>query len=141
MRFQPGHKLARGGKRDGAGRPKKDHAEVEAAATQIAWNYINASVKPVLHTYFQFAHGRLINKYGSLGGDGGTGVVGQEFEADPATTRHFIDKIAPTIDGQTQDKPSAIQVIVEGPAIYNGNGNHAPTPGSRNGRAILIGGE
>ena len=90
MPFQKGNKLSPGGKKGGkGGRPSKEKKEIQKAAAEIAREYIERSIKPVLHTYFQLAHGRLVNKYHE------GQVVNQEFEADAPTTRHFIDKLMP----------------------------------------------
>lgn len=91
MPFEPGNKLGKGGARVRAGRKNNQHKAIQKAARQIAREYIEASVKPVMMTYFQLAHGRLVNKYHE------GKIIGQEFEADAATTRHFIDKILPTV--------------------------------------------
>ena len=91
MPFQPGNKLTARRKNHNGGRPSKQRKEIQKAAREIARQYIDASVKPVMQTYFQLAHGRLVNKYHE------GKIIGQEFEADAATTRHFIDKILPTV--------------------------------------------
>src|SRR5688500_10214878 len=91
MPFQPGNKLTVRRRNSRGGRPSKQRKEIQKAAREIARQYIDASVKPVMQTYFQLAHGRLVNKYHE------GKIVGQEFEADAATTRHFIDKILPTV--------------------------------------------
>jgi hypothetical protein len=91
MPFQPGNKLTARRKNHNGGRPSNQKKEIQKAAREIARQYIDASVKPVMQTYFQLAHGRLVNKYHE------GKIVGQEFEADAATTRHFIDKILPTV--------------------------------------------
>lgn len=100
--FEPGNKLAKGGKRAGAGRPPKAQQEIKKAAAQIARDYIERSVKPVMHTYFQLAHGRMVNKWHE------GQIVGQEFEADAPTTRHFIDKLLP----DEQNEPQAPHITV-----------------------------
>jgi hypothetical protein len=91
MKFEPGNQLAKRRKTRAGGRPSNQSKKVQKAALEIAREYIEASVKPVMMTYFQLAHGRLVNKYHE------GKIVGQEFEADAATTRHFIDKILPTV--------------------------------------------
>lgn len=80
---------APGGKRKGAGRKRKQVVQIQKAAAVIAREYIEACVKPVMATYFQLAHGRLVNQYHE------GKIIGQEFEADPGTTRHFVDKLLP----------------------------------------------
>lgn len=130
MRFEKGNKLAKGGKRPGAGRPKQVTSanEIKKRAAEIARDYIEASVKPVMATYFQLAHGRMVNKWH----DGK--IVGAEFEADASTTRHFVDKLLPDeINAQTQNRPIQVNVIIE-----SGLGTESPG----NGRPVLvIGGE
>lgn len=134
-RFKKGNKLAKGGRRKGAGRKPDNFVQVQKAAADIAREYIEASVKPVMHTYFQLAHGRLVNKYHE------GQIVGQEFEADAPTTRHFIDKLLPEIKPDGATRPIAIQVIVEegrGVSVNgNANGNGASAKGARNGGPIL----
>lgn len=89
-KFQKGHKFAKGGKRNPpGGRPTKEQKEIERKAADLAREYIERSVKPVMHSYFQLAHGRLVNKYHE-----GV-IIGQEFEVDAPTTRHFVDKLVP----------------------------------------------
>ena len=86
------------------GRKKGD--PVQRAAKEIARAYIEASVKPVLATYFQLAHGRIVNKWHE------GKIVGQEFEADAGTTRHFIDKLLPDEHDKTpQQGNTVIQFI------------------------------
>src|SRR4029453_6860639 len=90
MRFQKGNKAGQGGLRNPpGGRPTKEQQEIKKAAAEIARDYIERSVKPVMHTYFQLAHGRLVNKWHE------GQIAGQEFEAAPATTRHCVNKILP----------------------------------------------
>ena len=96
MPFQVGNTY--GGKRENSGRPPKIKKEIEKAAAEIAREFINRSVKPVMATYFQLAHGRIVNKWHE--GE----IVGKEFEADAATTRHFVDKLLP--DEQAHQIPS-----------------------------------
>jgi hypothetical protein len=97
MPFEKGNKLGKGGPR-GGGRPSKTKQEIKRAAAEIARDYIEASVKPVVQTYFQLAHGRLVNKWHE------GKIAGQEFEADAATTRHFIDKLLPDFYGKDPPK-------------------------------------
>ena len=101
-----------GGARPGAGRPKKAYIETKKAAKDIARAYIEASIKPVLHTYFQLAHGRMVNKYHE------GKVVGQEFEADAPTTRHFIDKVLPEEKdkGEKDNRPLVWNIVLQGSA-------------------------
>jgi len=85
-----------GGAKPGAGRKKGTQAKIEKAASEIAREFIESNVRAVLDTY--------------LGLASGTG----KFGIDPPTTRHFVDKLIPEIDGKENQRPIAIQVIVEG---------------------------
>ena len=102
--FVNGNKAGKGGKRRGAGRKSKEVVQIKKAAAEVAREYIEASVKPVISTYFQLAHGRLVNKWHE------GQIVGQEFEADPATTRHFIDKLLPDEQADSQ-RPLQINFV------------------------------
>jgi len=84
-----------GGNRGGGRRPKKV-VDIQKAASEIAREFIESNVRAVLDTY--------------LGLASGTG----KFGIDPPTTRHFVDKLIPEIDGKENQRPIAIQVIVEG---------------------------
>jgi len=131
MPFKAGEKLpGQGGYRANAGRPKKQEADIRQAAAVLARQYIDTSVKPVMHTYFQLAHGRLVNKYHE------GKIVGQEFEADAATTRHFVDKLLP--DDKELDSGQTINILIAPQASQQ--------PGSEsefrtNGLQIRVGGD
>lgn len=90
-KFQKGHKLAKGGKRPGAGRKSKKRKEIEATAEELARKYIEKALKPVLNAYIQFAKGRKVKHRHRETGD----VLWTEFEAEPKVTCHFIDKLLP----------------------------------------------
>jgi hypothetical protein len=128
MPFQVGNTY--GGKRENSGRPPKIKKEIEKAAAEIAREFINRSVKPVMATYFQLAHGRLVNKYHE-----GL-IVGQEFEADAPTTRHFVDKLLP--DEQQTQNPSNLTILIAQATIQR----HNPEAGLRSDSLqILVSGD
>lgn len=86
--FGKGNKIAPGGKRKGAGRKRKDHHEVIARAELIAKDYIETKLKPILDQYITLARGRWVQHYNQQTG----AKTYREFEVDPATLRHFVDK-------------------------------------------------
>jgi hypothetical protein len=139
--FEPGNKLAKGGKRKNAGRPPKNRAEVKKAAQVIAREFIEENVKPVLDNYLKLAKGYYETRYTQ------EGQAYEVFVPDGPTTRHFVDKLLPEIKSDDSTRPIAIQVVIEAPPIVaiNGNGHangHDVTASSEgNGRAILIGSE
>lgn len=88
MPFQPGHKLAKGGKRPGAGRPRLEAAEIKKTAAELARAYLDKHGARVMETYIQLATKGL----------------------DPATTRHAVDKLIP--DGFTQNQGQGFNVFI-----------------------------
>jgi len=101
-KFQPGHKLAKGGKREGAGRKRKDHEAVELAAAVVARKFIEANVKPVLDNYLKLAQGYTETRYTA------EGQAYQVFVPDGPTTRHFVDKLLP--DEKHEPQPSTFNI-------------------------------
>jgi hypothetical protein len=126
MPFQVGNTY--GGKRKNSGRPPKIKKEIQKAAAEIAREYINRSVKPVMATYFQLAHGRIVNKWHE------GKIVGEEFEADAATTRHFVDKLLP--DEQARQIPSSLTILIAQATIQRHNPESELRPDSLQ---ILVG--
>lgn len=121
-RFQPGHKLAKGGKREGAGRPKKGTLPAKKAAAQIVREIIESSAQKLSKHYVS----RALGKYGDR------------------VLCHAIDKLLPEIKADEHSRPIAIQIIHEAPAIAvngNGNGHHAEINGAGSGLTIRLGGE
>jgi len=91
MKFQKGHKLAKGGKRNPpGGRPTKQQQEVKKAAAKMAQAYIEEYIEPVLKSYFKLTQGREINHYDQKGN-----LVYTEEIIDSSTVRHWIDKFLP----------------------------------------------
>lgn len=94
MSFPKGHKFSPGGtKGNKGGRPSREKKRIKKAAEALARQYIERHIKPVLLAYKQLAGGRKI-KHRSVDGKK---VLYTEFEADPATTRHYIDKFMPAV--------------------------------------------
>jgi hypothetical protein len=115
--FEPGNTYAKGGKRQGAGRPKAKQIEIEKTAQQLAREIIEQNC------------GRIMGAYMSLATSG----------TDPQTTRHAVDKLLPEIKLGENQRPIAIQVVIE--QGTNGNGAHADIEGEGRGWPVLIGGE
>ena len=89
MPFQKGNRLAKGGKREGAGRPKKGVVEVKKAAAEIAREYIEAHVRPIIETYVALAAGKVVERRTPEGK--------KEFvlEVNPRVTIDAVDKLLP----------------------------------------------
>jgi hypothetical protein len=89
--FQKGNKLSPGGKRKGAGRKPMFEKKVSEAAEIIARKYIERYIKPVLKAYVSLAGGRWVKYRNKKTGK----LLWTEFEADPATVRHYIERLIP----------------------------------------------
>ena len=75
MPFTKGHKLSKGGRRNPpGGRPSRIQKEIREAVQEIVRKYIEDHIKPILRAYGRLASGK---------------------NADPATVRHFIDRLIP----------------------------------------------
>src|SRR5215510_14482469 len=86
MKFQQGHKFAKGGKRPGAGRPSKAQlAERETLRAAIERKR-EARANDLADKYFEMAM------------------------TDPSTMRHLVDKVMPDVD-ETPPAPQAITFI------------------------------
>jgi hypothetical protein len=88
-----------GGKKPGAGRPKGD--PVKKAAAQIAREYIEQHIQPLMETYVGLAAGQIVKRISEAGEES------FELKVDPATTRHAIDKLLPD-DHNATTQPTAI---------------------------------
>jgi hypothetical protein len=96
--FEKGNKLAPGGKRPGAGRPSKQVKANKIAAAEIARQYIEKNIKPVLKTYRKNAEGHYENRWTE-------GKAPKKYEVwvvDAASTRHWIDKFVPAAKQELQ---------------------------------------
>lgn len=106
-RFPKGHKYAKGGKREGAGRLTKQQQEVKKLAAEMVRAYIEEHIKPVLESYFKLTQFRKVNHYDKDGN-----LLFTEEVIDAATVRHWIDKLVPAarqeIDIQTHGTVTVI---------------------------------
>jgi hypothetical protein len=74
--FQKGHKLAKGGRRPGAGRKSNKQKELEAWTEKVARDYLAKHAKRIMERYIKNAAGAK----------------------SAATTRHAVDKIIPPLE-------------------------------------------
>lgn len=89
MPFKKDNKLAKGGKREGAGRHSNEKKKVLEAAADIAKGFIEENIKPVLKVYLQLAGGREVKHYNQQSGD----HIYTENEVDTPTLRHYVDRL------------------------------------------------
>jgi hypothetical protein len=94
-KFEKGHKLAKGGKRDGAGRKTNERKEAEKLVADIVREYTEKNLKPVLETYVGLAAGQVVEFKTKKGKK-----IKFRLDVDPATTRHYIDKFLPAAKQQ-----------------------------------------
>ena len=102
MRFQKGNKFSKGGsKGNKGGRPSKEQQEIKKAAAEIAREYIEKNVQPILETYLGLAAGKVVKRIAE------DGAKTFELSVDPPTTRHAIDKLLPD---EQMESPQQIKI-------------------------------
>jgi len=89
--FQKGHKFAKGGRREGAGRKSKTKEEIKKAAAEIAKEYIEKHVMTVLGSYKELIEGRIVRHYDKQTG----ALICEEKVIDSAAVRHAVDTLVP----------------------------------------------
>lgn len=104
MKFEPGNTLAKGGKREGAGRKKQTDVDIKRAAAVLAKDFIDKHARPVLDNYLKLAQGYYEPRYTALGQEY------QVFVPDGPTTRHFIDKLIP--DDKSLENGQTINILI-----------------------------
>jgi hypothetical protein len=104
MPFQKGNKYGKHGRQNPpGGRPTKTQQEIKKAAKEIAQEYIETHIKPIMDTYLALAAGKVVERKTSKGK--------KQFvlEVDPSTTRDAVGKLLPAakqtiaIEGGTID--------------------------------------
>ncbi len=107
MPFKKGNKHGRHGKQPGAGRPTKQQQEVKKLAADMAREYIEKNVKPVLESYKRLTEVRMVDHYDKDGN-----LIYTDEIIDGATVRHWVDKLVPAarqeIDIQTHGEVTVI---------------------------------
>jgi hypothetical protein len=88
--FQKANQLAKGRKIRKGGRPTKEAVAIKKAATEIARDYIESRVKPLLDSYFKLITGRIVEHFDKEGN-----LICKEEVIDSAAVRHAIDTIVP----------------------------------------------
>ena len=98
MRFQKGNKFSKGGtKANKGGRPSKEQQEIKQAAAEIARQYIEERINPLMESYFKLIKGRMVKHYDR------TGVLSREEEViDSRAVCHAVDTILPRAAQQIQ---------------------------------------
>ncbi len=91
MPFRKGQKHPnQGGRRDPpGGRPTKEQAEIKQKAAELAREYIEEHIKPVLETYVGLAAGKIIERRTAHG------KKKFKLSVDPASTRDYVGKFVP----------------------------------------------
>lgn len=88
------NKLSPGGKKGGTGgRPTLEAKAIQEAAQDIARKFIEDRIIPVLETYFKLAKGQLMTITRTM--KDGSKTRTRKLSADPATTRHFVERLVP----------------------------------------------
>ena len=90
MGFQKGNKFGRHGKQNPpGGRPSLEQQQIKKAAKEIAQEYIEKHIKPIMDTYLGLAAGKVVERRTSKGK--------KQFvlEVDASTTRDAVGKLLP----------------------------------------------
>lgn len=106
-KFQKNNKLAKGGKRPGAGRPTREQKKIKQAVAEIVQAYIEKHIEPILKAYLELAGGREVKHYNQQTG----AHIYTEFEVDGPTLRHWIDKVLPAAKQEIDIKHGGTVII------------------------------
>jgi len=87
--FEKGNKLAKGGKRPGAGRKSNEERAIKKAASEIAKAYIEEHVMTVLGSYKKLIEGRIVRHFDKQTGN----LICEEEVIDSAAVRHAMDTL------------------------------------------------
>jgi len=121
MRFQFGHKYAKGGKRAGAGRPSEEKRKLMAEAVT---QWLDKNLKPILTTAELVAiKGVKRRKVHPK-----SGRIWYEREYDTATLRALLDRVSPAVQRVEQlgkDGRPLVPVTIMAPDF---NGIFTPQP-------------
>ena len=102
MRFHKRNKFSKGGtKGNKGGRPTNQQQEIKKVAREIAREYIEKNVQPILETYLGLAAGKVVKRIAE------DGAKTFELSVDPPTTRHAIDKLLPD---EQMESPQQIKI-------------------------------
>ncbi len=100
MKFSKGNKAAKGGKRQGAGRPSRLAQEAQRLAADLVKKYLEDHLKPVLDAYVSSATGKPCGKV--------------RCKLDPATTRHAVERfVGPAPRSLVLDLQDSIETFFE----------------------------
>ena len=105
MKFEKGNRAAKGGRRNPpGGRPTNQQQEIKKAAKEIAQEYIEAHVKPLMETYMGLAAGKVV--------EGRTAKGKKKFElsVDPSTTRDAVGKLVPDAKVEQGEASRPVQI-------------------------------
>lgn len=109
FKLGPDPNRAKGGKRNPpGGRPTKEKQAAKKLAEEIAKDYIEKNIKPIMETYVGLASGEVIERM-TAGGK-------KDFflSVDPATSRHAVDKLIPPETKLVTEGPISISVTIQG---------------------------
>src|SRR5262245_24590910 len=105
MKFEKGNRAAKGGRRNPpGGRPTNQHQEIKKAAKEIAQEYIEAHVKPLMETYMGLAAGKVVERRTAKG------KKKFELSVDPSTTRDAVGKLVPDAKVEQGEASRPVQI-------------------------------
>src|SRR5262245_53912040 len=110
-KFEIGNKMARGGRREPpGGRPSNLEKEINRRAEELATEYIERNIIPVLETYGKVAKGYTVHKV--ITTKSGSVIEWDEFVYDSNILRHYMDRVKPprAPENRRGDVPPAVYI-------------------------------
>jgi hypothetical protein len=93
-------RLAKGGARPGAGPKTAVEKQARKMAEDIAREFIEKNLKPVLKVYKQLAGGRPVKHYNQKTGE----HIYTEIEVDTGVLKHYMDRVIPPRAPEDRDR-------------------------------------
>jgi hypothetical protein len=107
MPFRKGNKYGKGGRNNPpGGRPTKTQQEIKKAAKEIAQEYIEKHIKPLMETYMGLAAGKVVERQTA------EGKKKFELSVDPSTTRDAVGKLLPAAKQTIAIEGGAIDSLI-----------------------------
>lgn len=119
MPFQPGHKLAPGGKREGAGRKSNKELEAIEAATRVFQKVLTGQAKPIAKHY-----SKRIYQSDAVLLDARKKLWPDDLEADHGQTINIaIGQSVKVAGPEPELRSDSLQICIGGNNGQNGNGS------------------
>jgi hypothetical protein len=113
MPFKKGVRLpGQGGKRKNAGRKPNGYRKVRQSAEQLAREFIEAHVKPVLETYGKAAMGEWVTQVDPI-----TGQEQKAYIFNAQILKHYMDRVIPPRAPEDKEGNSVAPILYVHPNL------------------------